>query len=155
MDDVFFMRKAIEEARLAYEQDEVPIGCVIVHDGKVIARGHNTVEQDRLAISHAEINAIREASAVLGDWRLEGSTMYITKEPCAMCAGAIFKSRIKRLVIGTRDPKMGCAGSLYNLVNDDNFNHKVDVTYDILDQECIGLIQEFFREKRRDVGQDD
>lgn len=155
MKDLYYMKEAIKEARLAYDQDEVPIGCVIVLDGKIIARGHNTVEQDKLAISHAEINAIKAVSEFLGDWRLDKTTMYITKEPCAMCAGAIFKSRIKRLVIGTRDLKMGCAGSLYNLVDDDNFNHKVEITYDVMADESVQLLQEFFKEKRRGAEQDE
>lgn len=155
MKDLYYMKEAIKEARLAYDQDEVPIGCVIVLEDKIIARGHNTVEQDKLAISHAEINAIKAASEFLGDWRLDKTTMYITKEPCAMCAGAIFKSRIKRLVIGARDLKMGCAGSLYNLVDDDNFNHKVEITYDVMADESVQLLQEFFKEKRRGAEQDE
>lgn len=151
MDDIKFMKKAIEQARLAYEHDEVPIGCVIVYRGEVIAEAFNTVEEDKLAIAHAEINAIKMASKKIGDWRLDDCTMYVTKEPCAMCAGAISKSRIRRLVIGARDPKMGCAGSLYNLVNNDNFYHKVQVTYDCLSDECIDILQKFFREKRKAV----
>lgn len=151
MEDIKFMKKAIEQARLAYEQDEVPIGSVIIYDGEIIAKAYNTVEKDKLAIAHAEINAIKIASQKLGDWRLEDCTMYVTKEPCAMCAGAISKARIKRLVIGARDPKMGCAGSLYDLINTDYFYHKVDITFDVLSQECISILQEFFKEKRRVV----
>lgn len=151
MEDLIFMKEAIEQAKLAYQEDEVPIGAIIVYEGEIIAKAYNTVEKDKLAIAHAEINAIKKASLKLGDWRLDGCTMYVTKEPCAMCAGAISKSRIKRLVIGARDPKMGCAGSLFDLINNEYFYHKVEITFDILSQECISIVQDFFKEKRKVV----
>ncbi|MDO5027215.1 MAG: nucleoside deaminase [Tissierellia bacterium] len=149
--DIDYMRMALEEARLAFDEDEVPIGCLIVKGDEVIARAHNTVEKDKLAISHAEINAIKLASKNLGDWRLDDCVMYVTKEPCAMCAGAISKARIKRLVIGTRDLKMGCAGSLFDILNDANMYHKVDVTFDLLAEECLNILQDFFKKKRKVV----
>lgn len=146
--DIAFMQEALLEARKALAKDESPIGCVIVKDGQIIGRGHNTTETDDLALSHAEINAIKQASQKMG-WRLEGTSMYITMEPCAMCAGAIVRSRIDRVIIGLRDPKRGCAGSRYNLLNEPAFNHQAQVSYDILSQESLDLLQSFFREKRQ------
>lgn len=150
--DIMYMKEALKEAKKAMLIDEVPIGCVIVKDGEIIGRGHNTVERDKHAFAHAEINAIREASEHVDGWRLDGCSIYITLEPCAMCAGAIVRSRIDRLVIGLRDPKRGCAGSVYNLVNEERFNHRLEVTYDVLEDESRDLLQEFFREKRKAVG---
>lgn len=151
--DEKYMLEALYQAKKAYDEDEVPIGCVIVKDGNIIAKSHNTVEGDKKATSHAEINAINEASQVIGDWRLNGATMYITKEPCSMCAGAIVRARIDRLVIGLLDPKRGCAGSVYNLVDDETFNHRVQLTSGVLMEESRKLLQDFFREKRntRDI----
>lgn len=149
--DIDFMNEALLEANKAMQKDEVPIGCVIVKDGKIIGRGHNTVELDNQAFAHAEINAIREASDYIGGWRLDGCTIYVSLEPCAMCAGAIVRSRIERLVVGLRDPKRGCAGSVYNLVCEEKFNHRLEVTYDVLANESRDLLQEFFRKKRKVV----
>ncbi len=149
--DEAFMRRALDEAKKAYEEDEVPIGCVIVKDGLIIGRGHNTVERDKLCLGHAEINAITEASSFIGDWRLDGCIMYSTKEPCAMCAGAIYKARIKKLIFAAGDYKSGCAGSVYNLVADENFNHRVETRTGLLRKEAVELLQRFFRNRRNAV----
>ena len=117
------MKEAIRQAKKARALEEVPIGCVIVSDGKIIARGYNRRNTDKNTLSHAELNAIRKASKKLGDWRLEGCTMYVTLEPCQMCAGALVQSRIDEVVIGSMNPKAGCAGSVLNLLQVDNFNH--------------------------------
>ena len=143
-----FMRAAIAQARKAEALDEVPIGCVIVHDGKIIARGYNRRNTDRNTISHAEMNAIRKASKKLGDWRLEGCTIYITLEPCQMCSGAIVQSRIDRCVIGAMNPKAGCAGSVLNLLQIAQFNHQVEITKGVLEEECSSMLSTFFRELR-------
>lgn len=147
-DDNYYLNQAFLEAKKAFNKDEVPVGCVIVKDGQVIGRGHNTVESDKYAFAHAEINAIKEANESVGGWRLDGSTIYISLEPCPMCAGAIIRSRIDRLVYGVKDPKRGCAGSLYNLLEDDNFNHTLEVTY-IENKDCLDLLQGFFINKRK------
>ena len=125
--DTTFMRAAIKQAQKAYEKSEVPIGCVIVHDGKIIARGYNRRNTDKSTLAHAEITAIRKAAKKLGDWRLEDCTLYVTLEPCPMCAGAIVQARITECVIGCMNPKAGCAGSVTNLLEMDGFNHKVIV----------------------------
>ena len=143
-----FMREAIRQAKKAYLLDEVPIGCVIVHDGKIIARGYNRRNTDKNTLSHAEITAIKKASKKLGDWRLEECTMYVTLEPCQMCAGALVQSRIDEVVIGSMNPKAGCAGSVLNLLEVDGFNHKVKITRGILEEECSTMLSEFFRELR-------
>ena len=122
-EDEKFMRQAIAQAKKAEALDEVPIGCVIVRDGKVIAKGYNRRNTDHNTLSHAELNAIRKASKAVGDWRLEGCTIYITLEPCQMCAGAIIQARLDRAVIGTMNPKAGCAGSVMNLFEVEGFNH--------------------------------
>lgn len=145
------MKEALKEAKKAYALDEVPVGCVIVKDGQIIARAHNQVEIDKKAISHAEIIAIDKASQVIGDWRLNGCTIYSTLEPCPMCAGALIRSRVDRLVIGLRDKKRGCAGSVYNLLEDDRFNHRLEVTRDVLNQESHKLLKEFFESRRKDT----
>lgn len=146
--DEKFMREALRQARKAAALQDVPIGCVIVLDGKIIARGYNRRNTDRNTTSHAEINAIRRASRKLGDWRLEGCTIYITLEPCQMCAGAIVQSRITRAVIGSMNPKAGCAGSVLNLLEMEEFNHQVIVERGVLEQECSGMLSGFFRELR-------
>ena len=128
---------------------EVPIGCVIVKDGKIIARGYNRRNTDKNTLAHAELQAIRKASKAVGDWRLEECTMYITLEPCQMCAGAIVQARIPRVVIGCRNPKAGCAGSILNLLNVPAFNHQVELTEGILQEECSTLLKEFFRKLRK------
>ena len=144
-----FMREAIRQARKAEALDEVPIGCVIVCDGKIIARGYNRRNTDKNTLSHAELNAIRKAAKKLGDWRLEGCTMYVTLEPCQMCAGALVQSRIDEVVIGCMNPKAGCAGSIINLLQMAAFNHQVKITEGILHDECSSMLTEFFRRLRR------
>ena len=142
------MRAAIKQAQKAYEKSEVPIGCVIVHDGKIIARGYNRRNTDKSTLAHAEITAIRKAAKKLGDWRLEDCTLYVTLEPCPMCAGAIVQARITECVIGCMNPKAGCAGSVTNLLEMDGFNHKVTVRRGILEEECSNMLKTFFRELR-------
>ena len=146
--DTTFMRAAIKQAQKAYEKSEVPIGCVIVHDGKIIARGYNRRNTDKSTLAHAEITAIRKAAKKLGDWRLEDCTLYVTLEPCPMCAGAIVQARITECVIGCMNPKAGCAGSVTNLLEMDGFNHKVIVRRGILEEECSNMLKTFFRELR-------
>ena len=143
-----FMKEAIRQAKKAKALDEVPIGCVIVHDGKIIARGYNRRNTDKNTLSHAELNAIRKASKKLGDWRLEGCTMYVTLEPCQMCAGALVQSRIDEVIIACMNPKAGCAGSVINILEMEGFNHKVKVSKGILEEECSQMLSEFFRELR-------
>lgn len=148
-EDEKFMKAALAQAKKAAAIDEVPIGCVIVYEGKIIARGYNKRNKEKNTLSHAEMNAIRKASKYLGDWRLEGCTMYITLEPCPMCAGAIVQARIPRVVIGSMNPKAGCAGSVLNLLQQDGLNHQVEVTKGVLAEECSGLMTSFFRELRK------
>lgn len=143
-----YMKEAIRQAHKAWKLQEVPIGCVIVKDGKVIARGYNRRNTDKNTLAHAELLAIRKASRAVGDWRLEGCTMYITLEPCQMCAGAIVQARIPRVVIGSRNPKAGCAGSILNLLDIPEFNHQVELTEGVLEEECSAMLTEFFRELR-------
>jgi tRNA(adenine34) deaminase len=146
--DNFFMNKALDEAYEAYELDEVPIGAVIVKDGRIIGKGYNRKEVSSDTTNHAEIMAIKEASKNLKNWRLTGCTMYVTVEPCPMCAGAIVNSRISELVIGTMDPKGGACGSLYNIVEDDRLNHRVEVRRGILEEECSNIMKDFFKKLR-------
>ena len=147
-DEEKFMKEAIRQAKKAYALREVPIGCVIVYEGKIIARGYNRRNTDKNTTSHAEINAIRKASKKLGDWRLEGCTLYVTREPCQMCAGAIVQARIDKIVIGSMNPKAGCAGSVLNLLEMDGFNHKVEVERGVLEEECSTMLSGFFKELR-------
>ena len=147
-EDMRYMKEAIRQAKKARALEEVPIGCVIVSDGKIIARGYNRRNTDKNTLSHAELNAIRKASKKLGDWRLEGCTMYVTLEPCQMCAGALVQSRIDEVVIGSMNPKAGCAGSVLNLLQVDNFNHQVKITRGVLEEECSMMLSDFFRELR-------
>lgn len=142
------MRAAIREAKKAYALGEVPIGCVLVADGKIIARGYNRRTTDHNTLSHAETNAIRKASKKTGDWRLEQCTLYVTLEPCQMCAGAIVQARIPKVVIGAMNPKAGCAGSLLNLLQFPAFNHQVEIETDVLQEECSALLTNFFAELR-------
>ena len=144
-----YMKEALRQAKKAEKLGEVPIGCVIVKDGKIIARGYNRRNTDKNTLAHAELQAIRKASKAVGDWRLEECTMYITLEPCQMCAGAIVQARIPRVVIGCRNPKAGCAGSILNLLNVPAFNHQVELTEGILQEECSTLLKEFFRKLRK------
>lgn len=143
--DQHYMQLAIEEAKKAEQLGEVPIGAIIVHDGQVIARAHNLREATQNAASHAELSAIQEANAAIGSWRLENTTLYVTLEPCPMCAGAILQSRIPRVVYGAKDPKGGCVHSLYELLNDARFNHEAEVTEGVLANECGELLTNFFR----------
>ena len=143
-----FMREALKEATKALDKAEAPIGAVIVKDGKIIARGHNEKESKSDPTLHAEITAIRKACRKLGSWRLNECDMYVTLEPCAMCAGALIQARVGRLYIGTPDPKAGAAGSVVNLFGVLEFNHKVKVSYGILEDECSSILKEFFKDLR-------
>lgn len=147
--DEIFMKEALLEASKAYEIMEIPIGAVMVRNGIIIGRGHNLKETMKDATLHAEIIAIKEACNYLGGWRLPGCTMYVTLEPCAMCAGALVNARIERLVIGTRDYKTGACGSVLNIVQMDNLNHQIDVEYGVLEEECTDLLKSFFMELRK------
>lgn len=146
--DERFMRLAVEEAKKAEAIGEVPIGCVIVKGDEVIAVGHNRRETDLLAAAHAEMIAIEQANQTLGNWRLEDCELFVTLEPCPMCAGAIVLSRVKRVIFGARDPKGGCCGTLMNLVQDERFNHQAEVTENVLAEECGKLLTSFFRNLR-------
>lgn len=150
-DDERYMRAAITQAKKAWKIGEVPIGCVIVHDDKIIARGYNRRTADKNTLAHAEISAIRKACKKIGDWRLEGCTIYVTLEPCQMCAGALMQSRIDRCVIGCMNPKAGCAGSVINILEMDGFNHKVEVSRGVLEGECSSMMKNFFRELRENT----
>ena len=146
--DEKYMREALRQARKAYKLDETPIGCVIVHDGQIIGRGYNRRNTDKSPLAHAEISAIKKASRKLGDWRLEECTLYVTLEPCQMCAGAIIQSRVTRVVVGCMNPKAGCAGSVLNLLDVKAFNHQARLTTGVLEEECSALMTGFFRELR-------
>ena len=143
-----YMDKAIAQAKRAYANGDVPIGCVIVHDDRIIARGFNKRNLKKTTLAHAEILAIEQASKKLGDWRLEECTMYVTLEPCQMCAGAIVQARIPNVVIGCMNPKAGCAGSILNILEMPQFNHQVKVTRGILEVECSQMLKTFFEELR-------
>lgn len=147
-EDEKYMKEALRQAKKAEALEEVPIGCVIVQNGKIIARGYNRRNTDKNTLSHAELNAIRKASKKTGDWRLEDCTMYITLEPCQMCAGAIVQARIGRVVIGAMNPKAGCAGSILNLLEHPQFNHQVEVERGILERECSEMLTDFFQQLR-------
>ena len=151
-EDEKYMYEAIKLARRAARIEEVPIGCVIVYDGKIIAKGYNRRNTDKSTLAHAEIMAIRKASKIIGDWRLEECTMYVTLEPCQMCAGAIVQARIPRVVIGTMNAKAGCAGSVINILQMEQFNHQVDVTKGVLADECKEMMQSFFKRLRESKG---
>ena len=144
-----FMKEALKEAKKAYDKLEVPVGCVIVKDGKIIARAHNLKESKKDTTKHAEILAIQKASKKLESWRLLDCDMYVTLEPCSMCAGAIVNSRIRNLYIGTMDKKTGAAGSVLNLFEDFTFNHKVTVQNGILKEQCEKILKDFFKELRK------
>ena len=144
-----FMNEALKEAKKAYKKIEVPVGCVIVRDGKIIARGHNLKETKKDTTKHAEIIAIQKASKKLEAWRLLDCDMYVTLEPCSMCAGAIINSRIRNLYVGTMDKKTGAAGSVLNLFQDFTFNHKVYVENGILQERCEKVLKDFFKELRK------
>lgn len=142
------MEEALKEARKALEYDEVPIGAIIVKDGQIIGRGHNMRESNKSPLAHAELMAIEEAAKTLDSWRLLGTTIYVTLEPCPMCAGAIVNSRIDRLVIGADDPKSGACGSVVNLLEEGLFNHNVEITRNILVEDCSHIIRSFFKKLR-------
>lgn len=144
-----YMREAIRQAKKALVLDEVPIGCVIVHNDRIIARGYNRRNTDKSTLAHAEIIAIKKASKVINDWRLENCTMYVTLEPCQMCAGAIVQARIPRVVIGSMNPKAGCGGSVLNLLEEERFNHQAEVIRGVMEEECSTMLTEFFRELRK------
>ena len=144
-----FMKEALKEAKKAYEKLEIPVGCVIVKDGKIIARGHNLKETKKDTTEHAEIIAIKKASKKLDSWRLLDCEMYVTLEPCSMCAGAIINSRIKKIYIGTMDEKTGAAGSVLNLLEDYTFNHNVEVETGIMKEDCEKILKDFFKELRK------
>jgi len=143
------MRAALREARESLARDEVPVGCVVVHDGSVVGRGHNQVESLQDATAHAEVVAIGAASNALGSWRLSDCTLYVTLEPCAMCAGAIVLARLGRLVYGAPDPKAGACGSVLDVIGERRLNHRVPVTRGVLEAECGEVLREFFRRKRK------
>jgi len=143
-----YMKEALKQARKAYALGEVPIGCVIVHEGKIIGRGYNRRNTDKTTLAHAEITAINKASKKIGDWRLEECTLYVTLEPCQMCAGAIVQARITEVVMGCMNPKAGCAGSILNILDMPQFNHQVAVTRGVLEQECSDMLKTFFAELR-------
>jgi tRNA(adenine34) deaminase len=155
MNDEYYMRLAIEEAKKAEEIGEVPIGAIIVKDGQIIARAHNLRETQQRAIAHAEVLAIDEACKAIGSWRLEETTLYVTLEPCAMCAGAIVLSRVKKVVFGASDPKGGCAGTLMNLLQEKRFNHQVEIISGVLQEECSQILSGFFRQLRMKKKQSD
>ena len=143
-----YMKDALKQAKKAYALGEVPIGCVIVHQGKIIGRGYNRRNTDKNTLAHAEITAINKASKYIGDWRLEECTMYVTLEPCQMCAGAIVQARIPQVVMGCMNPKAGCAGSILNILDMPQFNHQVEVTRGVLEQECSDMLKLFFTQLR-------
>ena len=144
-----YMKEAIRQAKKAEKLGEVPIGCIIVYQDKIIGRGYNRRTVDKNVLSHAEINAIKKACKVMGDWRLEECTMYVTLEPCPMCAGAIVQARIPRVVIGCMNPKAGCAGSVLDMLHEKGFNHQADTRTGVLEEECSGMLKSFFKELRR------
>ncbi len=143
-----YMKEALRQAKKAYALGEVPIGCVIVHEGQIIGRGYNRRNTDKNTLAHAEITAINKASKKIGDWRLEECTLYVTLEPCQMCAGAIVQARIPQVVMGCMNPKAGCAGSILNILEMPEFNHQVTVTRGVLEAECSEMLKTFFTELR-------
>ena len=148
MDYNYYMRKAIEQAKLAYDENEVPIGCVIAYDGKIIGKGYNKRNGRKNPLSHAEIEAINEACEVIDDWRLEKCILFVTVEPCPMCAGAIVQARIEEVVFGTRNKKAGCGGSVLNILDCDGLNHRVKITEGVMQEECGELMSDFFKKMR-------
>lgn len=144
-----YMKEAIKQAKKAYAIGEVPIGCVIVYENKIIGRGYNRRTIDKNPLAHAEMIAIKKASKKMGDWRLEDCTMYVTLEPCQMCSGAIVQARMKKVVVGCMNPKAGCAGSILNLLQVEKFNHQVELEIGVLQEECSMLMKNFFKELRK------
>ncbi|MCU6746201.1 tRNA adenosine(34) deaminase TadA [Faecalicatena acetigenes] len=147
--DEIYMKEALKQARKAYALEETPIGCVIVRENRIIARGYNRRNTEKSPLAHAEIAAIKKASKKTGDWRLEDCTLYVTLEPCQMCAGAIVQARIKRVVVGCMNPKAGCAGSVLNLLQMESFNHQAELTTGVLGEECSEMMKQFFKELRQ------
>jgi tRNA(adenine34) deaminase len=146
--DEYFMREALRLARKAYDADEVPVGAIVVRGDKIIARAHNQVELLKDATAHAEMLALTQAEAAVGDWRLTDCDLYVTKEPCAMCAGALVHTRVRRVIFGCADPAAGAAGSVVNLLQMPTLNHRCDIAAGILENECAGILRVFFRERR-------
>ena len=149
MEHEIYMREAVNEAKKAFELDETPIGAVIVQDGKIIGRGYNRRNSEKNPLCHAEIIAINEAAKYIGDWRIENCTIYVTVEPCPMCAGAIVQARIPTVVFGTENVKAGCCGSVLNLMQLEKLNHRAEVISDVLKEECSSLMKEFFKNMRK------
>ena len=143
-----YMREALKQAKKAMAIGEAPMGCVIVCDGKIVGRGYNKRNTNKTTLAHAELIAIDKASRKLGDWRLEGCDMYVTLEPCQMCSGAIVQSRMDRVIIGAMNPKAGCAGSILNILQMEEFNHQVEIIRGVMEEECSQVLQEFFRALR-------
>ncbi len=143
-----YMKEALKEAKKAAKAGEVPIGCVIVYEDKIIGRGYNKRNTKKTTLAHAELIAIQKASKAMGDWRLEDCVMYITLEPCQMCSGAIVQARIKEVVVGAMNPKAGCAGSILNILQMEEFNHQVELTTGVMKEECEAVLKEFFKDLR-------
>jgi len=154
VDDIAAMRQALDEARAAEALGEVPVGAVVISDGRLIARGHNRREVDRDPLAHAELIALRQAAVRLGRWRLSGCTLYVTLEPCPMCAGALVNARIDRLVFATSDPRAGACGSIMNVVQDPRLNHRVEIGVGVLAGEAAARLQRFFRRRRARRGEE-
>jgi len=148
--DEFFMHEALRQAQKAYAADEVPVGAVVVREGKIIARAHNQVELLKDATAHAEMLALTQAEAAVGDWRLTDCDLYVTKEPCAMCAGALVHTRVRRVIFACTDPAAGAAGSMMNLLQMPAFNHRCEITSGVLQKECAAILQVFFRKRREE-----
>ncbi len=146
--DEFYMSEALKEARIALERDEVPVGCVIAHEGRIIARAHNQIKLLKDPTAHAEMIAITQAASYLRNERLLNTTVYVTIEPCSMCAGAMILGRVKRLVYGAPDPKTGASGSVFDITRSKKLNHRIEVTEGVLEEDCAGLLKEFFKKKR-------
>ena len=149
MENEKYMKEAIKQAKKAYAIGEVPIGCVIVYEGKIIGRGYNRRTIDKNPLAHAELIAIKKASKKMGDWRLEDCTLYVTLEPCQMCSGAIVQARVKKVVVGCMNPKAGCAGSILNLLQVEQFNHQVELETGVLEEEWSEMMKNFFKELRK------
>ena len=150
--DEYFMREALRQAQKAYAADEVPVGAVVVREGKIIARAHNQIELLKDATAHAEMLALTQAEAAVGDWRLTACDLYVTKEPCPMCAGALVHTRVHRLIFGCADPSAGAAGSMMNLLQMPTLNHRCEITFGVLQKECAAILHEFFRKRRDEQG---
>ena len=148
-EDEKYMKEAIKQAKKAAKIGDVPIGCVLVKDGEIIARGYNRRNADKTVLSHAEVTSIKRACKKEGDWRLEDCTMYVTLEPCPMCAGAIVQARIPRVVIGCMNPKAGCAGSVLDMLHEEGFNHQVQTDINVCREECSGMLSQFFKDLRK------